>query len=236
MTSIDLKQLEEANILVIHNCDLLDAAQTAKLQNALKQKFPKAEVFVVSARTGAGLAAWFERCLSGELRATGIMDVDYHTYGVGEAMLGWLNALVQVEATAPLDGNKLLQQVAEALRAKLAAVPVEVAHLKMTLSPVGDSFDIAVINLVRTDAAPEMLFPLADSITDGELTVNLRAEAAPAVLEKALRNAAAEISRAGGVKLTVTTLASFKPGQPNPTHRIDAAGMEHRPVLPVTTP
>jgi Ni2+-binding GTPase involved in maturation of urease and hydrogenase len=232
VTYIYRKQLEEANLLVVNKCDLLDVVQMAKLKDALKQNFPRAEVLVISARKGTGMSAWFKRCLTGELSSTGIMDVDYITYGVGEAMLGWLNALVRVKSAAPLDGNKLLRQVAETLRAKLAAAPAEVAHLKMTLSPTGDPLDIAVINLVRTDATPEMSFQLADHITDGELTVNLRAEASPAVLEKAVRAAAAEIGRNISGTLTVTTLASFKPGQPNPTHRVDAAGVEHRPVLP----
>jgi hypothetical protein len=62
--------------------------------------------------------------------------------------------------------------------------------------------------------------------------VNLRAEASPAVLEKAVRDAATEISKSNNVKLKVTTLASFKPGQPNPTHRVDTAGVEHPPILP----
>jgi Ni2+-binding GTPase involved in maturation of urease and hydrogenase len=225
VTYIYRKQLEEANLLVINKCDLLDATQTAKLVAALKQNFPKAEVFVVSARTGAGLPAWFERCLTGELSTTGIMDVDYITYGVGEAMLGWLNATARL-AGPSVDGNELLLRIGCALRDRLAKADAEVAHLKMTLTAAGDGLDIAVANLVRTDATPELSFRLAEPFTEGELTVNLRAQAEPALLERIVREVAAEFGA------TLGSLASFKPGQPNPTHRVDAAGVEHRPLLP----
>jgi len=225
VTYIYRKQLEEANLLVVNKCELLDATQTAKLVAALKQNFPKADVFAVSARTGDGLAAWFDRILTGELSATDIMDVDYITYGVGEAMLGWLNATARLSGS-PVDGNELLLRIGCALRDRLAKADAEIAHLKMTLTATGDGLDIAVANLVRTDAVPELSFRLAEPFTEGELTVNLRAQAEPALLERIVREVAGECGAALG------SLASFKPGQPNPTHRVDAGGVEHRPVLP----
>ncbi len=225
VTYIYLKQLEEANLLVVNKCDLLDAAQTARLCEALKTRFPRAEVFVVSARRGDGLAAWFDRCLSDELSATDIMDMDYITYGVGEAMLGWLNATASL-AGPTVDGNELLLRIGCVLRDRLAKTDVEVAHLKMTLTAVGDGLDIAVANLVRTDATPELSFRLEEPFTEGELTVNLRAQAEPSLLERIVRDVLGECGASLG------TLASFKPGQPNPTHRMDATGVEHRPSLP----
>ena len=227
---IYLKQLEEANVLVINKSDLLGADQLAKLQDALKRKFPRAEVFVVSARTGAGMPAWFDRCLSGEIDTDGIMDMDYLTYGVGEAMLGWLNATFRLSSASPRDGNEMLLNIARAIRGRLAQEDVEVAHLKMTLAAGGIAHDIAVANLVRTDAEPELSFRLAEPFTDGELTINLRAQAGPDLLERVVREVAV------GFDAMLVTLASFKPGQPDPTHRVDAAGVEHRPVLPETVP
>ena len=227
---IYLKQLEEANILVINKSDLLGADQTEKLKDALKRKFPRAEVFVVSARTGAGMPEWFERCLSGEIDTDGIMDVDYLTYGVGEAMLGWLNAAFRLRSASPRDGNEMLMDIARTIRDRLAEADVEVAHLKMTLAAGGVGHDIAVANLVRTDAIPELSFRLAELFTEGELTVNLRAQAGPDLLERVVREVAA------GFEATLVSLASFKPGQPDPTHRVDAAGVGHRPVMPETTP
>jgi len=225
VTYIYRKQLEEAPLLIINKCDLLNATQTAKLREAFRAKFPRAEVLVVSARTGEGLTAWFDRILSDELTATEVMDVVYITYGVGEAMLGWLNATAYLSGPT-VDDNELLLRLAAALRDQLAKADVEVAHLKMTLTVAGDGLDIAVANLVRTDATPELSFRLAEPFTEGVLTVNLRAQAEPSFLEQIVRKVLGEFG------VTLDKLASFKPVQPNPTHRVDASGAERRPILP----
>jgi Ni2+-binding GTPase involved in maturation of urease and hydrogenase len=227
VTYIYLKQLEEADIIVINKSDLLTVAQSDELRQALQAKFPRAEVFLISARNGTGLQPWFDRILTGELTAAGIMDVDYITYGVGEAMLGWLNATFRLAGKDATDGNALLLRIANALRDRLAQADAEVAHLKMTLTAAGDGLDLAVTNLVRTDATPELSFQLAEPFTEGELTVNLRAQAEPATLERIVREVGGEFGAELG------SIACFKPGQPNPTHRVDGQGVEHRPVLPV---
>jgi hypothetical protein len=41
------------------------------------------------------------------------MDIDYEVYAEGEALLGWLNATVQVRGAAPFDGNAWLTRLAE---------------------------------------------------------------------------------------------------------------------------
>jgi Ni2+-binding GTPase involved in maturation of urease and hydrogenase len=226
------KQLEEANLLVINKADLLDDAQAADLKEALRRKFPRAEVMIVSARHARGLEPWFEQVLTREMNTADIMEVDYVTYGAGEAMLGWLNAGVLLLASGEFDGNRMLRQVAQQLHDRLRARDVEVAHLKMTLSPSDDPLEVGVINLVRSEASPEISFELTEPLTEAELTVNLRAEASPEVLEWSVREVMDALSAAGEVQATVTDLQCFRPGQPDPTHRVDPQGVEHRPVLP----
>lgn len=208
------KQLEEADIIVINKSDLLDAGRRESLRRALGEQFPRAEIFECSARDGSGLDAWFNRILSCEQDARVAMDVDYATYGEGEALLGWLNAAATINSPVPFDGNKLLLELAERLCARLH---VEVAHLKMTLMPTGDAFDIGAVHLVRNDQRPELSHSLLEPVTSGDLIVNLRAEAAPETLEAIIRQTLAELP---GVN--ISSLDSFQPGQPNPTHRLTA--------------
>src|SRR5436189_3300406 len=47
------KQLEEADVIAINKCDLLDATRLEALQTKLRDAFPKAEVITASARAGA---------------------------------------------------------------------------------------------------------------------------------------------------------------------------------------
>jgi Ni2+-binding GTPase involved in maturation of urease and hydrogenase len=214
------KQLEEADVLVINKVDAVAGARVAALRAALEASYPAARVLEISARTGQGVSDWIDSLLAG--RGSGrVLDIDYDTYADGEALLGWLNATVILKGP-PVDGDGVLHGVARRIHADLAASGLEVAHLKLTLTPV-DGPGISVVNAVRTGAPPETSFALDAHLDAGEITVNLRAEAAPEHLEAAIRRALSEESRASGTSLTVRHLERFRPGRPTPTHRLTEA-------------
>src|SRR5258708_7652449 len=141
------KQIEEADLIVINKRELLDDAALAQLAAKLSGEFPRVEVLAVSARDGTGLDEWFSRIASAEQPGGAAMAVDYKIYADGEALLGWLNCTVALEANGPFDGNSLLQSLAKRMQELLNDKQAEVAHLKMTLSPDDGLGDIAVINL-----------------------------------------------------------------------------------------
>jgi G3E family GTPase len=212
------KQLEEADIIVINKSDLLDDAERRALEGALAARFPDAGIVTVSARTGANLPEWFEK-LDGTLAARTAMDIDYDTYADGEALLGWLNATCQVRSTSPFDGNRLLSELAAAVQSRLAAAGVEIAHFKMTLSPDTGN-DLAVLNLVRTEGRAESVHRLADELTAGELLVNLRAEGDPEALKSVVVAGLAAVARTLNVAVAIEHSEHFRPGRPQPTHRM----------------
>jgi len=216
------KQLEEANLIVINKSDLLTNEQVASLRLALMTAFPRAEVLLASARSGTGLDEWFTRIATTVQPGGAAMSVDYETYAEGEALLGWLNATVQVSASAPLDGNALLTSLAQTVQARLRRDKAEIAHLKMTLDPQNQFGDLGVINLVRNDFVPELSQKLSDPLERGQLIVNLRAEAAPELLRESV---AAALSTLGaenqGLTLTLQHSEFFRPGKPQPTHRME---------------
>ena len=215
------KQLEEADLIVINKRELLDAAQLAQLTAKLSAEFPRGEILAVSARDGAGLDEWFARIASAEQPGGEAMAVDYNIYADGEALLGWLNCTVALEATAAFDGNAVLGSLARRIQESLNAEQAEVAHLKMTLSPNKGLGDIAVINLVRNDFVPELSLELPDAICSGQLIINCRAEAAPATLLAAMNRALSEAAaQFPGLTLKLEHSEHFRPGKPQPTHRI----------------
>lgn len=214
------KQLEEADLIVINKCDLLEPSELHLLREALEKEFPAAELFNVSTRTGEGTQAWFELITSREQTAREVMEVDYDVYAEGEALLGWLNATVQVNSKTALDADDLLKNLAGEIQSRLSASNGEVAHLKMTLSPDVGLGDVAVINLVRNDWVPELSLSLEDPVASGQLIVNLRAEAEPESLSEILESAlAAAEHRFPHLILTLEHREFFKPGKPEPTHR-----------------
>jgi hypothetical protein len=147
-----------------------------------------------------------------------VLDIDYDTYAEGEALLGWLNCTATLDGPA-VDGDALLQAIATRVHRDLTADSLEIAHLKLTLVPV-DGHGIAVVNAVKAEAPPELVFTLDAHLDAGEVTLNLRAEADPERLESAVRRALQDESRVRGTSLTMTHLERFRPGRPVPTHRM----------------
>ena len=78
--------------------------------------------------------------------------------------------------------------------------------------------------LVRNDFVPEISLNLQRPVTDGQLIINLREEAAPGILHSAVREAmAASVVAFPGLKATFANLEHFRPGKPTPTHRFETA-------------
>lgn len=212
------KQLEEADILVINKCDLLSSDELSELETALKKKYPAKDIVRITARTGEGIDDWLEMLLNREGAISESMKVDYDEYAEGEALLGWLNLSITLSGD-PFDGNQLLMDIASAVRIQLDQRQIEIAHLKMTLVPDSGN-DLAVGNLVRSEALFELSHELAEELEEGELVINLRAEGDPDLLKQIVYETVQ--SHLSNLKLseTIAHLEAFRPGRPVPTHRL----------------
>ena len=222
---IYLKQVEEADLVIISKCDLLDEKRLEALRQAMAARYPGKEILAVSARAGTNLEAWFARITRAEQVVRTAMQVDYQVYAEGEALLGWLNCTVQLGATTAFDSEIFLKRVAGEMQKRLLGEKAEVAHLKMTLSPEGcRAGEVTVVNLVRNDFVPEVSLKVEGPVTRGQLIVNLRAEAAPDVLSTVVREALAAATKAfPTLNATLDHLEHFRPGKPTPTHRFETA-------------
>lgn len=212
------KQLEEADLIVISKTDTLDAARYERLRAKLAAEFPNADVIGTSVRTGE-TEEWFAKIENSEQGTRAAMEVDYEIYAEGEALLGWLNATVQLAHADGFDSEATLQALARRIQRTLAGA--EIAHLKMTLSPDDGLGDVAVINLVRSDFVPELSLRLEAPVIAGQLIVNVRAEASPEQLRDAVREAVETIGADFiGLRAQLDHLEYFRPGKPQPTHRV----------------
>lgn len=218
VTYIYRKQLEEADLLVITKSDTLDAERVERLRNALEREFPGKDVLCVSVKGASGLTGWFDRITRGEQTLRETMQVDYEIYAEGEALLGWLNATIQLKSESSFDSEQVLKALAADVQSRLAREGAEIAHLKMTLSPDAGLGDVAAINLVRSDFVPELSLRLEEPVQSGQLILNCRAEAAPERIRDAVQ-AAVDALNTGDLSAKLEHLEFFRPGKPQPTHR-----------------
>jgi hypothetical protein len=216
------KQLEEADVLVINKIDTVAPARLAVLRTGLRERCPRAVLFEVSAKTGSGLEPWFAHILASEDESRANLDIDYDEYAEGEALLGWLNCTARLTGRA-FDGNDWVVRLVETFQRQLRRLDIEIAHLKMTLTPELDR-DLCVVNAVGTDAPPVIPFRLQDVIDAGELIINLRAEGDPEVLRREAIGALTAQAAHAGIAVTVEHIEHFRPGRPVPTHRVVMAG------------
>ena len=163
------KQLEEAQAIVVNKCDLLEQDRRRQIVEAMRERFPNKEIFVVSARQRVGLEQWFAHITSHELVPERAMQIDYDTYAEGEALLGWLNATMELSCPEPFDGSLVIHGIARVIQKHLISHGVQIAHLKVTLSPQegADAVAVAVLNLVQNDGMPEVVQAPAHEQKDG---------------------------------------------------------------------
>ncbi len=246
---IYLKQLEEAELLVVNKLDLLKPAQQEKLLTRLAQDWPGKRVLSISARSGEGCEAWLDLLLEEETQPKALMDVDYERYAIGEALMGWFNAKLRVEVSgSAVDGNALLLKLAGEIQQELEAGGAELAHFKMSLEcgmgvpPISQELPervgarvmegrskangrdaratLAVVNAVRNGDAAELSRRMEGTFSEADLLVNLRAEADPAWMDEVVTRHLNTARR--GLKFTWLDKVAFRPGKPQPTHRVTA--------------
>ena len=98
------KQLQEAHAIVINKSDSVSGEELNKLKHELSLRYPSAELFTFSAKLGGtDFEKWMEWVINAPLVNTPAMDIDYKIYAEGEALLGWLNATVDIESEKNFD-------------------------------------------------------------------------------------------------------------------------------------
>jgi len=79
-----------------------------------------------------------------------------------------------------------------------------------------------VANLIANETGPELSLASKTRTKSANVVVNARVATDPHALETFVRAEVAAACAAVGARHTVTTLQSFKPGRPVPTHRINS--------------
>ena len=212
---IFLKQLEEADVIVVNKADKLSSAEQRELIDLLEMRYPEKKVILASLRTGLGMDQLVE-AIDCQTQESLPLQIDYDTYADGEAELGWLNAEAEIcNAELPLDN--LARQIVGQLGEKLTREGVEIVHLKV-LCDGGDAF--AVANLVSSGSPTELSRSCGQNTSRAKVTINARVAADPAMLAELAVQVLQETAFSYKAGLNCGQFHHFRPGRPQPTHRL----------------
>ena len=210
------KQLEEADTIVLNKIDLLTEKDTYRLLQAIGERYPGKKLMAVSAREGAGMDEWLDELTSGRPGANTVLrQIDYDRYANAEAVLGWLNAAVKLQADQPFDAGQYMTYLAITLRNRFKADKGEIGHLKFVLTSAGKSM---WANLTHLAADPSVGGEKLDRLSRATLIVNARVRLEPEDLEAIVRDSLERIAKELAVNSKVDDLQCFSPAYPNPAH------------------
>ncbi len=212
------KQLEEADVIVLNKVDLLPPEDVKELQNLLTQEFPGRTILTMSALSSEGVADWLD-ALSGDLPAgRTIAEVDYDTYAQGEAMLGWLNASIQLNSNREIIWSGFCREFLQEIQKRMQSAAAEIAHLKLFLQNADGSLSA---NLTGNAARPAVQSTHLLSSDSASLTINIRAHLSPELLQEVVQNSLDTIAQRTHLQVAVERLASFRPARPEPVYRFN---------------
>jgi G3E family GTPase len=212
------KQLEEADLIVLNKCDLIDPKETQRLVSAIQKRFPVKDVLVTSALQGDGMQSWLDILLSGRPGADTVLgQIDYDQYARAEAILGWLNAAIKIRSKEVFDTAELIQQLLLEMREALRQQNAGIGHLKLVLTSGGQS---TWANLTDLNAEPRLNKVHAKTATGGTLLLNARVKMEPQDLETIVRGSIAAVAESFKVQMDIIDLQCFSPAYPNPPYRL----------------
>ncbi len=212
------KQLEEADIIVLNKVDTLSSEEAERMAKALQQKQSEKPVLSVSALRGDGVDEWLKRLMSDAPSGSHILrDLDYDTYAKGEAVLGWLNATVQVRGNPTFNARLFAEALMNELRQAINSRDAEVAHLKFLISSGGQG---TVANLTKADAEPSYRGADLGEVKEATLVLNARVGIDPGTLGGIATQAIQKAARTTGADAEVLNLQSFSPPYPRPPYRL----------------
>lgn len=212
------QQLAEAELLLLTKTDQLSAAQCEANLTALQAAYPQARLLATSAQTGAGLDDWLAIVLGQSSRNPAALVIDYDRYAEAEAALGWLNVKGLVRADQGFSAQAWTHTLLTTLANAFTSQGAPIAHIKTMVSTPQAKFKASV-----TQAELPLVWDLQTGAPQTErldFILNVRVNAAPALLEQVVVQTVEAIKPDAGARYYFDHFECFSPLPPKPYHRL----------------
>ena len=216
------KQIEEAEILVVNKTDVLKLEVLDELKVLLAEKFQEKTILYQNSLDTESVQKWIEKLnqFSGEtFPERKSLDIDYQVYGTGEAELAWFDQEIEIHsenADAHQIGKQLIEQILEGTTRRQWAI----GHLKFILETDARIEKISFTTNINRRDLDELTVSKA---VEAKLIINARIETEPDELKQMVAGIVQTIRTENKATIQEQNTSSFKPGFPNPTHRMSDA-------------
>jgi hypothetical protein len=227
---IFLKQLEEAQVILLNKVDRLSPDEQQTLLDLLGRRFPDKTILSGSAATGDGFEGLIAALEHDTAPPDRPLEIDYDIYAEGEAALGWLNCEVHFTSAASWALDQLVQSLVLQMSQSLASSGMEPGHAKVLASSSASAADrvapnptTAVANLVASDAPVELSVASNATTIAANALINIRVHGDPDLLAKLVKASVASVARRMELDYEFGQFQHFRPARPEPTHRFAPA-------------
>jgi len=222
---IFLKQLEEAQLIVLNKADRLSASEQSELLGLLRDRFTNKQILAASATTGAGFNAVIKALDITTLHTKHLsdsepLDIDYDTYAAGEAALGWLNCGAQFTGGTSWPLDELARRLVEQFSESLTQADMEPGHVKVLASAQRAT---AVANWVASDTPAELSVASHLNVTVADVLVNVRVQGNPDQVAELVEAAITTVAASLCLTHSIAEVQHFRPSRPQPTHRYETS-------------
>lgn len=205
------KQLEEAKLIVVSKIDQLK--NPGELKMKMQARYPGKTILYQNSFDEMHIAHWLHTldttAFTQELPS---LDIDYDTYGAGEAKLAWLDQELTIESP-----SKQAQHAALVLIEMIAQTRHPIGHLKFLL----DGQTKISYTATSSPGHPDQKTPTPRPADKTTLLINARIQTDPQTLSQHVMAAIQSIETQYGATIRTITASCFQPGYPRPTHRIN---------------
>jgi len=212
------KQLEEADIIALNKIDSISQQETERLVSLINKAYPEKTVTTVSAREGEGMDDWLEDLLSGRPGANTVLrQIDYDRYAAAEAVLGWLNAAIMLNAKDSFEATEFSRRLALRLQEAFKEKNAGIGHLKFLITSGGKTMWTNVTNL---SAEPLMSGEPLGSLSKGTLVLNARVRLEPEDLERMVKQILGRLFEEMNIRSEEVDFQCFSPAYPEPPYLV----------------
>jgi G3E family GTPase len=212
------KQIEEADLLIVNKIDLVLETDLKDLKKLVDTKLSRKIILVQNSLDPQNIDNWLDTLENLPPRKRDSLEIDYQSYGKGEADLAWLDEEINFTSLKHEAGETAARFI-ENVVTEIQQKQIPVGHLKFLLFN-GDQVQKISFTSIIEDDWKKALSPVSSNLI--KLMVNARIETSPDTARSIIHNAITAVSN-NGVTVSESNEVSFQPGFPTPTHRITKA-------------